>query len=179
MTAPGGKRRAGAVLAAIIKLLETASSIVLFAMMVLTFVDVVGRYLIGSPIFGASEMISTMLALVIFSGLGIANARDQHIVVELFDTRIRRFSPGAYDTLVHGFSLLAMALIVFVLLEQAVDAYRQDARTVVLEWPLAWITGIVAALAALSIVSQVLGLMTGAFKRPEHQLEPEQHLEDL
>lgn len=142
----------------IIQVLEILCCIVLAAMMLLTFVDVVGRYVLGAPVFGASEMVSTMLALTIFLGLGIANARDRHIVVELFDTSIRRLAPRVYDIVVQGFSIAAMCLIVFVLFEQAREAAHVHSVTVVLEWPLAWITGITAGLAALSVLSQVLGL---------------------
>lgn len=164
---------AARILGRIVAALETLGSLVLAAMMLLTFLDVIGRYLLGAPIFGASEMISTMLALTIFIGLGIANGRDKHIVVELFDQRVRKLAPGLYDILVQGLSILAMCLIVYVLFEQAVDAVRIGSTTVVLEWPLAWITGAVAALAALSVVSQILGLVVG---RPG---APERHLEDL
>lgn len=159
---------ASIILTRIIQVLELLSCIVLAAMMMLTFIDVVGRYLIGAPVFGATEMISTMLALVIFLGLGIANARDSHIVVELFDTSIRRLSPRIYDAAIQGFSILAMCLIVYVLFDQARETAHSGARTVVLEWPLAWITGTVAVLAALSVVSQVLGLVTGAGKHGSH-----------
>ncbi|MEQ3626246.1 MAG: TRAP transporter small permease [Celeribacter sp.] len=155
----------------IIALLEVLSSIVLMAMMLLTFVDVVGRYIIGKPVFGASEMISTLLALLIFVGLGIANARDTHIVVELVDGRFRAISPRIYDWLVQGFSLLAMCLIVGVLIEAAVEAAHTNSATIVLEWPMAWITGTVAALAALSVLCQILGLITGAGNRHNRRLE--------
>ena len=162
---------ASSILNRIIQILEVVSSIVLAAMMLLTFVDVIGRYILGAPVFGAAEMISTMLALAIFLGLGIANARDRHIVVELFDARIRALSPRIYDALIQGFSIIAMCLIVFVLCQQAVEAAHVGSTTVVLEWPLAWITGAITVLAALSVVSQVLGLITGAGKAPEHHLE--------
>ena len=66
---------ASSILNRIIQTLEVLSTFVLAAMMLLTFVDVIGRYILGAPIFGATEMISTMLALAIFLGLGIANAR--------------------------------------------------------------------------------------------------------
>lgn len=155
----------------IVRALEVLCSIVLAAMMLLTFVDVIGRYILGAPIFGASEMISTMLALTIFLGLGIANARDRHIVVELFDSRVRNLAPRTYDMIVQGFSIAAMCLIVGVLFQQAVEAAHLGSTTVVLEWPLAWITGTVAVLAALSVVSQVLGLIVGAGGRGEHNLE--------
>lgn len=153
--------------------LEILASIVLAAMMLLTFIDVVGRYALGEPVFGATEMISSMLALLIFIGLGVANARDKHIVVELVDGYVRALNPRIYDIIVQGFSILAMALIVFVLYEQAVEAAHLDARTVVLEWPLAWIMGMVTALGALSVVSQILGLVT---RNPEPSAH---HLEDM
>lgn len=156
---------AASVLKRIIGVLEFASSIVLAAMMLLTFIDVVGRYLFSEPVFGATEMISTMLALTIFLGLGIANARDRHIVVELFDARVRAIAPRTYDVLVQGFSIFAMSLIVYVLFQQAVEAAHLGSTTVVLEWPLAWIIGAITALAALSVVSQLLGLLTGAATR--------------
>ena len=171
MSRPTNSGAGAGVLALIVKMLEVFSSIVLAVMMLLTFVDVVGRYLFGAPIFGASEMISTMLALVIFAGLGIANARDKHIVVELFDARVRAMSPRVYDVAVQGLSLFVMCLIVYVLFEAAVHASAVNSRTIVLEWSLAWIFGIVAALAALSVVCQILGLVTGAANRAEHHLE--------
>lgn len=159
------------ILSRIVQVLEAVSGIVLAAMMLLTFIDVIGRYILSAPIFGASEMISTLLALLIFLGLGIANARDKHIVVELFNEQARSLAPRLYDVLVQGFSILAMCLIVFVLSIQAMEAARVDSKTVVLEWPLVWITGTVAALAALSVVSQILGLVTGAGRSGEHHLE--------
>ncbi len=157
----------------IVYLLEVVSCITLLCMMLLTFVDVVGRYVLGSPIFGATEMISALLAYVIFLGLGIANARDKHVFVELFDHQVRRLAPRTYDCAVRGFSVLAMCLIAYVLFDQARDAAHFNSRTIVLEWPLAVISGLVAALAALSVVTQVLGLFLNTPK------ESFTHMEDL
>ena len=112
----------------LISTLEIFSSVMLAIMMVLTFVDVIGRYVFSKPVFGASEMISALLAFVVFSGLGIANARDRHIVVELFDDHIRRMAPRLYDGVIQGFSVLAMILIAYVLLEAAWESYRDSAR---------------------------------------------------
>ena len=172
MTRPTDRHAGAGALAQIVRGLEIFSSAVLALMMLLTFVDVVGRYLLGAPIFGASEMISVMLALVIFAGLGIANARDKHIVVELIDARVRAVAPRVYDIAVQGLSLFVMCLIVYVLFEAALHAAETNSRTIVLEWPLSSIFGVVAALAALSVVCQVLGLMTGAGRHDDH-------LEDL
>jgi TRAP-type C4-dicarboxylate transport system permease small subunit len=151
--------------------MEVVCSIALLCMMLLTFVDVVGRYVLGAPVFGASEMISTLLAIVIFLGLGIANARDKHIVVELFDQQIRGISPRVYDIMVQGFSVIAMCLIAYVMFDQAREAAHYDSRTIVLEWPLAWISGIVATLAVMSVVTQVLGLILSPPKQSFTDME--------
>ena len=154
-TVSGNRKMAALILSHLIRVLELLGCVVLAAMMLLTFVDVIGRYIFGAPVFGASEMISTMLALTIFLGLGIANAYDRHIVVELFNERFRSLSPRIYDVMVQGFSIFAMSLIAYVLFEQAREATHVRSVTVVLEWPLAWITTASAGLASLSVVSQI------------------------
>lgn len=171
MTTPGETGLAAAILNRMIAALKVASSLALVAMMLLTFVDVIGRYVIGEPIFGATEIISTMLALVIFSGLAIANASDRHIVVELIDARIRRLSPGVYDFIIHGFSILAMALIVYVLWNRTLEAAHSNSHTIVLHLPLAWVNGLVASIASVSIICQILGLVAGTHVRDHHQME--------
>lgn len=149
-----------------ISILETTASLVLAAMMLLTFVDVIGRYVFREPIFGATEMISTMLALLIFLGLGVANARDNHIVVELFDTAIRKRAPRLYDIVVQGFSLGAMLLLTAVLVYQAYEAHHTGSLSLVLQWPLSVVIGSIAALAILSVICQVLGLIVRAAEQP-------------
>jgi TRAP-type C4-dicarboxylate transport system permease small subunit len=148
------------ILAKVVTALENISSAVILVMMLLTFADVIGRYVFIKPIFGASEMISALLALAIFAGLGVTNARDEHIVVELFDHEIKRiFSPLTYEIIIQAFSVIAMTIIAFVLYENALDAYHINSQTVVLEMPTYYITGTVALLALISVVSQITGVI--------------------
>jgi TRAP-type C4-dicarboxylate transport system permease small subunit len=153
---PGGVLQA--LLVKAIATLENISSVAIAIMMVLTFVDVIGRYIFHSPVFGAGEMISSLLAIVIFAGLGVTNARDDHIVVELIDSQIRRMAPRLYDAVIQLFSVLAMGLIAFVLCEHALTSYHQEARTYVLEIPLFLTTGLVALLAFVSTLSMIAGI---------------------
>ena len=162
-----GQAEQGIGLSFIINALEILNSIVLAAMMVLTFVDVIGRYILNQPVFGANEMISSMLALVIFTGLGIANARDDHIVVELLDHRVRRLSPRVYEVVIQGFSVFVMSLIAYTLYHHAVEAYHQNTLTYVMEIPLAYIAGAVSFLAILSVISQIMGIYLKATGRTQ------------
>lgn len=146
----------------IIRALEAICSLVPAAMMLLTLVDVIGRYNSGAPVFGANELISTMLDRLIFLGLGIANPRDRHIRGRAL--RHAGAQPCAPHLRRAGAGLLDPRDVPdrYVLYEQAHEAAGFDATTLVLEWPLSWITGSVAGLAALSVVRQILGLTRNA-----------------
>lgn len=139
--------------------LENISSVVIFIMMALTFVDVIGRYVFHKPIFGGTEIISALLALTIFSGLGVINARDDHITVELFEETFRwRLTPVVYEVLVQVFSVAAMTLVAAVLFEHAWEGYRLSKLTEVLEMPIYYTSGTVAVFAVISVLSQITGV---------------------
>ena len=151
---------AQAVLPPLIRIAEIAAAALLFAMMILTFADVVGRYVFTAPIFGAAEMIQFLLAMTIFAGLCLVNARDEHITVELFEVLIDHVIPHAVRRfIIQAFSVGVMAIIAFQLYHYARDAEQLGTRTVVLEWPLAAVSFAVAGLSAVSLVMQVLGLL--------------------
>lgn len=136
-------------------------------MMLLTFADVIGRYVFSKPIFGASEIISALLAVTIFAGLGITNARDEHIVVELIDHQVRRISPRLYDLAIQLFSIAAMALVAHALFRSALESYHQNARTFVLEMPTWYAVGAVAVLAVISVISQIAGVAARATRQEQ------------
>jgi TRAP-type C4-dicarboxylate transport system permease small subunit len=77
------ERRADAVLG-------VAASALLFGMMVLTFFDVVGRYLLNKPIRGAFEVTELGLLILIFAGLPLVSHADEHVTMDFID----RILPG-------------------------------------------------------------------------------------
>ncbi len=152
---------ARAVLKQTLRALEVVSAILLFVMMVLTFADVIGRYVFTAPIYGAAEMVQFLLAMTIFAGLGLVNAHDQHIVVELFEPALDRYFARTRRVIVQLFSVMVMAIIAFELTNFAIEAQQQEKATVVLEWPLVVVAGTVAFFSALSLVLQIAGLLIG------------------
>lgn len=54
------------------------------AMMLLTCVDVIGRYLFTRPIPGSFELTEILLAAIIFIGLPIVSLKNDHVTVDLF-----------------------------------------------------------------------------------------------
>jgi TRAP-type C4-dicarboxylate transport system permease small subunit len=69
---------------AIERLLGYVAAAALFAMMVLTFVDVVGRKFVAS-IPGSLEVTELLMLVVIFVGLPLASLKGEHVFFDLLD----------------------------------------------------------------------------------------------
>ena len=140
---------ARAVLPPLMRIAEIVTAALLFAMMMLTFADVVGRYVFTAPIFGAAEMIQFLLAMTIFAGLCLVN-----------ETQLDRVIPHTVRRIIiQAFSVGVMAIIAYQLYEYALDAEQIGTKTIVLEWPLAVVSFTVAGLSVVSLIMQVLGLV--------------------
>lgn len=61
------------------------AGVVLFGMMVMTTIDVFGRYLLNSPLGFAFEMTQLAMAVVVFAALPSVTLRSQHVTVGLFE----------------------------------------------------------------------------------------------
>tara|TARA_B100002003_G_scaffold185410_1_gene173787 strand:- start:240 stop:797 length:558 start_codon:yes stop_codon:yes gene_type:complete len=64
---------------------DGVSSIVLFALMVMTCVDVVGRYFFNAPLDGATELTQLMMGVIVFAILPAVCYREEHVSVDLLD----------------------------------------------------------------------------------------------
>ena len=57
----------------------------LLALMLITCIDVFGRYLFNNPLTGSTEMTEIAVGIVIFSVLPIISWRNDHVVVDILD----------------------------------------------------------------------------------------------
>ena len=62
-----------------------ALSLVLFAMMMLSFTDVIGRYFFNAPVEGGYEIVEFGLAFLVYGALPIVCLKEKHISIDLFD----------------------------------------------------------------------------------------------
>ena len=67
------------------------ASVALFALMCLTFADVLMRSIFNAPIEAATELIRIGIALIVFAALPVLSARNGHIAVDLLDGGFRKF----------------------------------------------------------------------------------------
>jgi TRAP-type C4-dicarboxylate transport system permease small subunit len=82
--------------------LGIAASALLMMMMVLTFADVVARYLINRPIRGGFEITELTLLVLIFAGLPLVSHADEHVTMDFIDRLLPPRLRGAWIRIMHG-----------------------------------------------------------------------------
>lgn len=67
------------------RVLGFIAALILLALMLLTAVDVVSRYLFNWPLRGAFELTELGLLVLIFAGLPLASRRGEHVTLDFID----------------------------------------------------------------------------------------------
>ena len=121
MSAPeqGWKRHADMILG-------VAASAILLAMMLLTFVDVVARYVWKRPVRGAFEVTELMLVVLIFAGLPLVSFTDEHALMDFIDRLLGRRAQRLLEGLVQAVCAAVMLLLAWLVWLKAdrIWAYR-------------------------------------------------------
>jgi TRAP-type C4-dicarboxylate transport system permease small subunit len=106
--------------------LGLAASAILFALMLLTFVDVVGRYLLNRPLRGGFELTELGLLVLIFAGLPLASRADEHVTMDFVDRLLGAPARQAFVRAVHGLCAAIMFLLAWLMWLKAdrIWAYR-------------------------------------------------------
>ena len=89
-------------------MLGVAASAILFAMMLLTFVDVVARYLFDFPLRGGFEITELMLLVLIFAGLPLVSHADEHVTMDFIDRILPERALDPLARAVHGLCAAVM-----------------------------------------------------------------------
>lgn len=128
-------------------------ALVLFVMMMVTFVDVVGRYLFSAPLGAAFEVGEIGLLLITYLGLPLITARQSHITVSFavgfLDPYVRR----ARIALVGILTALVYFVIAWRLAVLAVTMHADGLRSWILgtpHWPLAALVSVLVFLSAIA-----------------------------
>ena len=78
-------------------------------MMMITAVDVAGRYLFNKPLAGGFELTEMMLAALIYCGLPLVSKRREHIVIDTFDPCISKRVKRGLDMVAEVVCAVALA----------------------------------------------------------------------
>lgn len=150
------------------KVLAGIACIVLFAMMLLTFVDVIGRYLFLSPLPAAYEIISLMMPGIIFCALPLTVLRETHVTVDLLDAFIPARLARIQGVVVNLVSAAALALITWRLAVKGwEDRYYETVtdELLLLIWPFGLGMALLCAIATLAALTNAWSYVSGARAR--------------
>ena len=129
-----------------------AASAILFAMMLLTFVDVVGRYVFSRPVRGGFEITELMLVVLIFAGLPLVSRADEHVTMDFIDRIISMRARRRLERFVHAGCAALMFLLTWLVWLKAdrIWAYR-DATDVlrIVYGPFVYFMAVMICLAGL------------------------------
>jgi len=147
------------------RLLERALAAVTAAalalMMVLTFVEVVARYFLATPLSGAEEVKSFLLGITIFSALPLVTWQQRHIAVRSLAALLKGRAVVIQRRIVAAGTALGLAFVAFLLAGQARAMASDGTLTTYLDLPEAPFAVLFAALAALAAVLAVVLLVRG------------------
>ncbi|TMV93713.1 TRAP transporter small permease [Thioclava sp. BHET1] len=137
-------------------------------------IDVIGRNF-GMPLYGAQDLVTMTMVLIVFGGMALCDRRGGHIVVDIFETTF----PAALNRAIDIFSAL-LGVAIFVLI--AVTVYQSAKLSVMLHLstnllnlPNAWFQYALCVLSlvgALTMGLRALRLMWRDAPQPPGEKEP-------
>jgi TRAP-type C4-dicarboxylate transport system permease small subunit len=119
----------------VIGLSGAAAGTFLVTMMLVTVVDVAGRYFLNMPLRGGFEMTQFLMAAIVFSGLPNVTLRDAHITIDLLDTITPERVIPWREMMVNAVSCAAFAVLAWRLWMLAGEAREWGDITQYLRWP--------------------------------------------
>lgn len=136
-------------------ILEAISVVVLFSLMLMTCLDVGGRYLFNNSIDGSIELTRTGLALMVFAAMPVITWRGAHIVVDLIDGFLSHKTIKyltLFSALLISSSLYFVAFRIFELAERSL---RRGVVTEYLEMPEGYIVYYIAIMSWVTAATMI------------------------
>jgi TRAP-type C4-dicarboxylate transport system permease small subunit len=152
---------------AVAPILGAVAAVVLFGLMALTCVDVVGRYFLSHPVYGAFEITEMALAALIFAGLPLVTLRNEHVTVDVLDPITPEWMFRIQHVVACAVGFLSTGYLAWRLWLRALSMDAAGETTAQLKFKLAYLTYAMSILMALTAVA----LLVLVFRRP-HRSTP-------
>ena len=125
-------------------------------MMMITAVDVAGRYLFNRPIGGGFELTEILLAALIYCGLPLVSARREHIVIDTFDPLFSQGVKRVLDMVAEVICAIALAGVGWLIFLRAGRVAEYGDTTSVLKLPLAPVVYLMAVMITIAAIIHLL-----------------------
>ena len=138
-------------------------------MVLVTCIDVIGRYFFAAPLLGAHEMITLAMGIMIYLGMPLVTASREHLVVDLAGSVLSPPGKRIQQIIVNAIAALTFILFSYLLLFHGIGLAEDLMVTEDFEIEQAPIAYLMAAMCFLTIfvfVKQVIDDLTG--KGPDY-----------
>ncbi len=144
------------------------AALALFAIMVLTLVDVTGRKVLDASVPGSLEITELLMVVVIFAGLPLVSLKGEHVVFDSLDpllpALLKRVQRAVVDAACAA-ALLGVAWLMWVKGSQMIEYNDQTAQLHMPLGPFVWVMSVLCAVTAaihlLLMVKPVDGASVG------------------
>jgi len=93
-----------------------AANILLCVMVVVTCIDVVGRYFFSAPLLGAHEIITLAMGIMIYLGMPLVTASREHLIVDLAGSLLSPKGKRIQQIIINSIAALTFTLFSYLLL---------------------------------------------------------------
>ena len=143
------------------KALEYLAAFALCLLILITVLDVVGRYILNAPLPGAFEYVRALMAFVTFAALPLVCARNEHLRAGILDHLISRRLNLLREPVIQLLSVLVLVAIAWRLWAEAVAKWKSREVLSSINLPLWLPIGFMAGMCvAAVIVSLALTVVT-------------------
>ena len=146
----------------VVPTLGYVAAAVLFCLMLVTCVDVIGRFF-NLPLFGGFELTEILLATLIFAGLPLVTLRNEHVTVDLFDAVTPDWLLRIQHVVACAVGMVCTGFLSWRLWLRGDHMAAAGETTAQLKIQLAWLTYSMSVLMALT----ALALLVLAFRQPQ------------
>ena len=147
--------------AALRKSLEYLAAFALCLLILITVLDVVGRYILNAPLPGAFEYVRALMAFVTFAALPLVCARNEHLRAGILDHLMSRRLNLLREPVIQLLSVMVLVAIAWRLWAEAVAKWKSREMLSSINLPLWFPIGFMAAMCvAAAVVTIALVVVT-------------------
>ena len=128
----------------------------LFAIMILTLVDVSGRKLLSSSVPGSLELTELLLVVVIFAGLPLVALAGEHVVFDSFDAWLPRGVKRVQQALIELLCAGALGALAWLIWTKGSQMVEYGDVTAQLRLPLGIFVHVMSVLIGLAACAHLL-----------------------
>lgn len=153
-------------------LLNGLAASTLFGLMLITCIDVFGRYVFNHPLTGSTELTEMAVGIVVFAAFPVVTWRNEHIVVDMLD----RFTPPVVHMLrTIILNMIAAGALYFlggriITLGKRSISYGEVSEYLAI--PLGWTINFIGAMCWLSAIALLTLGIYRAIERHHHHKAP-------